>query len=337
MSAVAAYPVPSDQSAASRPVRFLTPPSMSSGRCLTPAPPSRPLSRTPPPPTQRTLLHSAFHSSSSTQQPHWSGRPLSTPFSSLSAPDMSASPYRSANSASSLSPPALTALPSPAGLLVKRSSSASAAAASSGPAISARSYALCAALLVFSLALSLLFIVHLSAHAEPLSDGGSALLAPSSGGAVGLIAVAPNSLHGPASSLQPQLLFSRSVAARQLESFADRKRRKEAMAVEEQVEQDMRRMHKLSDALKADWQAKQRNQPATAPPAVATAAALAVAADSVSASVRSREQKAVKSAEMSTVGPVTGKKAAVQKAAATQLRGGAAKKMLRETLSVAPV
>ena len=211
-----------------RPARFLTPPSRSSGRSLSTLAPSRPLSLTPPPPNGRLLSSpSSFSShqhqplSSSTALLSSSVPPLSFP---LSAAEWGASKARSVPSSSH--------------------------------SLSGRSYLQWLFLLTFSLLLSLLFIVHMSVHAVPLSE--PIELSPVPAAAVGPIRVAPNSLHGPASSLQPQLLFSRSVAARQLESFADRKKRKEAIATEEQVEQDMRRMSKISEHLKADWEAKQR-------------------------------------------------------------------------------
>ena len=289
-----------------RPARFLTPPNLSSGRCLSAAPPARPLSLTPPPPASRMLHNSAYHL---LQHSQWGARPLSTAFVGPSAADLSLSP---------VSPPAASKRP--------RSSSS----ASSSSSLSSRSYALWAGLLLFSLLLSLLFIVHLSAHAVPLSDARSPLSLPLSspqsgsgsggaGGAGGLIHVAPNSLHGPASSLQPQLLFSRSVAARQLESFADRKKRKEAIAVEEQVEADMRRMTKIGDNLRADWEAKQR-------------AANAAAAREDDSKRLSQQKDDTPAASVEQA--VTKKTAALQPPA-LPLRGGAATKS-RDEVSAAP-
>ncbi|MCJ1297010.1 hypothetical protein MMC34_008579 [Xylographa carneopallida] len=287
-----------------RPLRHLTPPSLSSGRCISAGPFSRPFSLTPPPPASRLLPYSSSHSSHasthaptasapvssqySSHLPRWAGRHQSSPLVSSSAADVPFSALSSLACSHSESLSASSAVTKP------RSSSA---AASWPSAVSSRSYALWAGLLVFSLLLSLLFIVHLSAHAAPLSDAGSPLSLPlAAPGSSGLIRVAPNSVHGPASALQPQLLFSRSVASRQLETFAERKKRKEAIAVEEQVEADMRRMRKISEQLKAAWQAKQRTQPAAT---IAAAAATppsqpaAPAAAAAGAEAKVAAQKAV--------------------------------------------
>ena len=136
---------------------------------------------------------------------------------------------------------------------------------SGSSAVSSRSCSPLLVLLVFSLALSLLFIVHLSIHTAPLSNAAlpaSSLLSATSHTPTptALERIRPHALHGPASSLQPQLLFSRSASAAHLDSYAARKRRKEALAKEAAVEMDMRRMYKMSDKLKAQQREREKER-----------------------------------------------------------------------------
>ena len=110
--------------------------------------------------------------------------------------------------------------------------------------------------------------------------------------------------------------------------------------MEDAVEQDMRRMHKISDNLKADWEAKQRSQQ----PAAHRAEKGHSERQAESHTAATPTPTPTTTATSATTTPtiitpvITAKvnKAAGDKMSAVQLRGGAAAKTGREPTVTAP-